>query len=94
VVSESNETGGELLGAPLPNPFAGTTSFTVMASRTASLRVSDIYGRTVADLSDQLPAIAGPTTVRFDASSLPSGVYHVQLVYGTTVVSRQLVVVR
>jgi hypothetical protein len=93
-VAESNEAGAPLLGAPLPNPFARTTSFTVRANHTASLRVTDIYGRTVADLSDQLPGIAGATTVRFDASALPSGVYHVQLVYGTTTVSRQLVVVR
>ena len=93
-VAGTVETGAECLGAPMPNPFAETTAFRVYAGRGATLRVIDSYGRTVADLSNRLPRIPEQVTITFDASALPVGMYHIQLADGTTVVSRQLIVVR
>jgi hypothetical protein len=63
-----------------PNPFNPTTNveFRIAHFRLVTLRVFDLLGKEVATLvNDVRPA--GVYTLRWDASSLPSGVYYYQL---------------
>jgi hypothetical protein len=63
-----------------PNPFNPSTSFEFRVSRFGfvSLRVFDVLGKEVATLVNELRP-AGVYTLRWDASSLPSGMYIYQL---------------
>jgi hypothetical protein len=63
-----------------PNPFNPTTSFEFRVSsfKFVTLRIFDVLGREVATLVNEVRP-AGTHTVRWDASSLPSGVYFYQL---------------
>ncbi len=63
-----------------PNPFNPTTEirFTLAERSQVALRVYDLLGRTVATLADETLE-AGAHARRFDAGSLASGVYLVQL---------------
>jgi hypothetical protein len=63
-----------------PNPFAGRTSlrFRLPAEAHVRLSVVDVSGRRVAQLIDGLLP-AGSHTATFDATNLPSGVYHCML---------------
>jgi hypothetical protein len=63
-----------------PNPFNPTTSlkFQVSSFGLVSLRIFDLLGREVARLVNEVRP-AGVYTVRWDASSLPSGVYFARL---------------
>ncbi|MDB5035762.1 MAG: Subtilisin-like serine protease [Chlorobi bacterium] len=60
------------------------------ASGDARLRVFDIAGRQLADLTNRL-ARSGTSTIIFDGSALPSGVYYVQLVSSLGTESRSIV---
>jgi len=68
------------LFAPYPNPFnpSTTLSFQVAEAGFVSLRVYDLLGREVALLISEEKQ-PGTYTVRFDASSLPTGVYFSKL---------------
>ena len=59
-----------------PNPFNPTTNirFSVEATKDVTLKVMDVLGREIATLVDQTLA-PGMYTVKWDASSFPSGVY-------------------
>jgi cyanophycinase len=63
-----------------PNPFNPTTNFGFRISDIGfvSLKIFDILGREVATLVNEV-RLAGVYTVRWDASSLPSGVYFARL---------------
>lgn len=72
--------GAFMLKQNYPNPFNPSTSFEFRVSSFGfvSLKVFDILGREIARLvNDVRPA--GVYTVRWDASSLPSGVYFARL---------------
>jgi hypothetical protein len=95
VADEGGIAGRTLLGQAQQIPFTHLTRFTVRASRANStLRIFDAYGRQVADLTAQLPARDMESTVTFDASALASGVYHIRLVSGPELATRQIVLVR
>jgi hypothetical protein len=66
-----------------PNPFNPTTSFKfqVPSCEFVSLKVFDVLGREVATLVNDIRN-AGVYTVRWDASSLPSGMYFYRLQAG------------
>ena len=74
-----------------PNPFNPTTTipFELKEAATVVLKVYDIRGREVADLSGGFLS-AGQHTVSFDGSTLSSGVYIYSLRAGTTVLSRRM----
>ena len=78
-----------------PNPFNPTTSFEFQVSsfKFVTLRIFDVLGREVATLvNDVRPA--GTHTIRWDASSLPSGVYFYQLRAGSFVDTKKLLLTK
>lgn len=102
-VGETPVAGGVYLGQNYPNPF-GSASMTGNASTridvdlgsrsmgtAPSLRVYDMLGREVMDLSHHLQMRDGLQSVRFDAASLPGGVYTYTLRYGDVVHSRGMI---
>jgi endonuclease/exonuclease/phosphatase family metal-dependent hydrolase len=68
-----------------PNPFNPSTTirFSLNSNETVSLRVFDITGRTVATLLQNDQRSAGNHEVRFDGSSLASGIYIYTLTTGS-----------
>ena len=85
-----------------PNPFNPRTSFEfrlpagqagVPSTVFVSLRIFDVLGREVATLvNDVRPA--GVYTVRWDASSLPSGVYLYQLRAGASLKTKKMILAK
>jgi chitinase len=78
-----------------PNPFNPTTaiSYQLLANSFVSLKVYDLLGREIAVLV-QGTQPAGTYTVRFDAASLPSGVYVYRLTGEGTSLMRTMIVLR
>ncbi|MEM1042581.1 MAG: LamG-like jellyroll fold domain-containing protein [Bacteroidota bacterium] len=78
-----------------PNPFRGQAEidFALPATGAVSLQVFDMMGRRVATLAEGVRE-AGPHTVRFDAGTLPSGVYLVRLEAGGQAATRRVTLVR
>jgi GH35 family endo-1,4-beta-xylanase len=78
-----------------PNPFNPTTNIElrIVSSGFVSLRVYDALGREVSTLvNDVRPA--GVYTVRWDASSLPSGIYYYRLQTGAFTESKKMVLMK
>jgi hypothetical protein len=78
-----------------PNPFNPATNVELrIANREwVSLRVFDVLGRDVATLVNEVRP-AGSYTLRWDASSFPSGVYFYQLRAGSFVETKKLLVTK
>ncbi len=78
-----------------PNPFNPTTDidYSIAGDGSVLLTVHDALGRCVATLVDE-PQRAGEHSVHFDASGLPSGVYHYRLVSGRFTDVRTMIVNR
>jgi len=78
-----------------PNPFNPTTaiSYQLIANSHVSLDIFDVLGRRVATLVDDVHQ-PGVYTVRWDASSFPSGVYFYRLEAGDFRASRKLMVLK
>ncbi|MCX6134983.1 MAG: glycosyl hydrolase family 18 protein [Ignavibacteriales bacterium] len=86
-----------------PNPFNPTTAISYQlpapsgaegsAVSSVSLKVYDLLGREIAVLAEG-PQNPGTYTVRFDASTLPSGVYIYRLTDGTRSMMRTMIVLR
>jgi hypothetical protein len=78
-----------------PNPFNPSTSFEFQVSSFGfvCLNVFDVLGREVASLVNEVRP-AGVYTVRWDASSLPSGVYFYRLQAGNYVETKKLVLAK
>ncbi|TSA19020.1 T9SS C-terminal target domain-containing protein [bacterium] len=78
-----------------PNPFNPTTaiSYQLIASSHVSLDIFDVLGRRVATLVDDVRQ-PGAYTVRWDASSFPSGVYFYRLEAGDFHATRKLILVK
>ena len=89
VITGVHETAGQTpyrfaLEQNYPNPFNPETNirFTVADARYVSLKVSDLLGREVASLVNEiLPS--GTYVVRWNASAMPSGVYLCRLTSGS-----------
>ncbi len=102
-INDTPVPGRLYLGQNYPNPFgsgssSGTVSTrieldlgTLTAAETPTLRVFDLLGREVMDLSDRLQTQAGPQSVSFDASALPGGVYTYSLRYAGAVRTRSMI---
>ncbi len=77
IVSDNGSAPGSFeLSQNFPNPFNPTTaiSYQLSAFSMVKLTVHDLLGRKVAVLVDEAQS-AGPHTVKWDASGIPSGVY-------------------
>jgi len=69
----------QLLGN-YPNPVANTTTISMQNTvGGVSLKVYNMLGQMVADLSNQVPQTSGVANVMFDASQLQNGVYFYRL---------------
>ncbi len=84
-----------LLAQNVPNPFNPTTtiSFDLPVESHVTLVVFDVAGRRVATLADEWRG-AGPHSVRFDASSLSSGIYFYRLTAGNVVEQKRMVLLK
>ncbi|HOJ04846.1 MAG TPA: T9SS type A sorting domain-containing protein [Bacteroidota bacterium] len=78
-----------------PNPFNPSTTivYSIPEQSRVILTVHDVLGRLVASLVDEVRT-AGAHTVVFDASNLPGGSYFYRLATGSTLLTRQLTVVK
>jgi hypothetical protein len=78
-----------------PNPFNPATSieFTLPSASVVRLRVYNILGQEVATLVNGIIA-AGTHTARFDASTLPGGIYVCRLIAGSHVSTVKMVSVK
>ena len=82
------------LGAPVPNPTAGTAAlrYDVPQAAGVAVEVFDLLGRRVATLVDGAVG-AGRHVARLDAAALAAGVYVVRMTAGDFVAVRRLTVV-
>ena len=78
-----------------PNPFNPSTNigFRISSLGFVSLKIFDVLGREISTLVNEVRP-AGVYTVRWDASSLPSGVYFCQLRAGDFVQTKKLVLAK
>ena len=78
-----------------PNPFnpSTTISYQIPAVSFVNLTVRDLLGRTVATLVDEM-RLAGVYTVKWDGSSLPSGVYFYTLKAGGYVMTKRMMLMK
>jgi len=78
-----------------PNPFNPTTNFgfRIADCELVTLKVFDVLGREVSTLVNEVRP-AGAYAIRWDASSLPSGVYFYQLRAGSFVDTKKLLLAR
>ncbi|HZV13335.1 MAG TPA: T9SS type A sorting domain-containing protein, partial [Candidatus Kapabacteria bacterium] len=86
-------TGATSLSQNYPNPFSGMTNIEVRVPNAgaATLKVYNIYGEEVADLTDQLRKSA---EVTFAAENIPTGVYYYVLETASGRITRQMFVVK
>jgi hypothetical protein len=94
-IEDAETVDGISLSQNYPNPFNPETviRFTVGTQDLASLRIRlavyDVLGRQIAVLADGMYP-AGTHSVRFDASTLPSGLYLYRLEAGGTILARTM----
>jgi hypothetical protein len=95
VEEESGLPAAFSLGQNYPNPFNPTTMirYTLAAPSDVRLTVYDMLGREVTTLVNERKE-AGAYDVRFDASSLASGLYFYRLKAGAFVETRKLLLLR
>ena len=92
---ETTPEGTFVLESAYPNPVASraTIGFELPTAQDVRVTVYDVLGREIAVLAEGVRQ-AGPQTVEFDVSSLPSGVYIYRLSAGATQLTQTLTVVR
>ena len=78
-----------------PNPFNPSTNirFSVDVTKMVSLKVRDLLGREVATLVDESLA-PGTYTVKWDATSFPSGVYFYTVRAGSSLETRRMILTK
>ena len=84
------------LNPAYPNPFNPQTTiqFSLPVSMRVRVSVSDALGREVAILLDANTLEAGTHSLVFDATGMPSGTYLVRLATETSVLTRQMVLLK
>ncbi len=78
-----------------PNPFnpATTIKFSIAASSLVTIKVYDVLGNEIASLvNEEKPA--GNYQVIFDSSNLPSGAYFYQLITGSFVQTKKMIILK
>lgn len=90
-IDERESPSGITLQQNFPNPFNPATiiRWTMDEGRWTKLAIYDLLGREVAVLADGVYP-AGRHSVRFDAGSLPSGMYLYRLEAGGTILARTM----
>jgi hypothetical protein len=75
-----------------PNPFNPSTNirFSLDATKAVSLKITDVLGRDVATLVNQTLE-AGTYTVKWDATSVPSGVYFCTVRAGNSLATQRMI---
>jgi hypothetical protein len=78
-----------------PNPFnAGTTiKYDLPAAAHVVLKVFDVFGHEIETLVNEMQA-AGPKSVLFEASNLPSGIYFFKLFAPSFNATRKMVLIK
>ena len=78
-----------------PNPFNPSTNirFSLEATKAVSLKIMDVLGREVATLVDQTLE-PGTYTVKWDATSYPSGVYFFTVRSGNAMETRHMILTK
>lgn len=78
-----------------PNPFNPSTqiSFSLNTFDVARLEVFDTYGKRVSILADK-PFTAGRHSLKFDASTLSSGVYYYRLTTGEGAITKLMMLIK
>ena len=78
-----------------PNPFNPSTniSFSITGSKDVSLKVRDVLGREVASLVNET-LTPGTYTVKWDATSYPSGVYFYTVRVGNSLETRRMILTK
>ena len=84
------------LGQNYPNPFNPTTyiSFAVPEESVVEINIFDISGRLVQNLVNNVKYAQGIYSVKFDGSSLPSGMYYYRLKTKDYIETRKMVLVK
>lgn len=79
-----------------PNPFnpSSVIEFGLPQNAIVSLQVFDVLGRKVTELIDQQPMEAGFHSIRFDGSSLASGMYIYRLEVGGTLITKKMTLIK
>lgn len=79
-----------------PNPFnpSSVIEFGLPQNAMVSLQVFDVLGRKVVELINQQAMEAGFHSVRFDGSSLASGMYIYRLVIGEKVLTKKMTLIK
>ncbi|MBE0644405.1 MAG: T9SS type A sorting domain-containing protein [Bacteroidetes bacterium] len=105
-VEDAPVAGQLYLGQNYPNPFGSAASSGSVSTRidvdlgslsavtAPSLRIYDMAGREVMDLSDRLQLHDGLQSVTFDAASLPGGVYTYTLRHAGAVRTRSMILTK
>ena len=93
--SVNEEAPGEMELASYPNPFNPSTTirFSLPQASRVNLTVFNTLGEKVVTLVDE-EKVAGVHNVRFDASSIASGVYLYRLIAGDYVLTRKVIVLK
>ncbi len=91
-VAKISEANGYSLKQNYPNPFNPTTEirFVLAKEGTVTMNVIDITGKIVRNVLNERMSAGEHSTV-VNASELTSGVYYYQLIAGSTVLTRQMV---
>jgi hypothetical protein len=94
-VEEIPIAGSYTLLASFPNPFNPRTTirYSIARAEIVNLAIYDNLGRVITTLVNEKKA-SGEYNVRFDASSLPSGLYLCRLTAGTNVLTSKLVLLK
>ena len=83
------------LGQNYPNPFnpATTIKYMIKDQSLVSLKIYDVLGNEVATLVNEIKP-KGAYTFKFDASSLPSGVYFYRLTAGNFIETKKMLLLK
>src|SRR5690606_3983547 len=84
------------MGTPHPNPFNPQTQFTLTLAREehVNIAVFDLLGRQVALLHDGMLSANEAHRFRFEASTLPSGLYFIRAVGASFQASRSITLLK
>ncbi len=98
-VEDVPATNGVWLSQNYPNPFNPSTVIELdlgsgYRGAPATLKIHDLLGREVMDLSSSLEMNSGVQRVRFDASALPGGIYTYTLRAGNAVLSNSMTLLK
>jgi len=80
-----------------PNPFNPTTTIAYSipegVSGKVTLKIYNVLGNEIATLLNEQKS-AGKYSVKWDASSMPSGVYFARLVYGLNISTTKMLLIK